>query len=253
MQRDEANQSIRDTGWLAGMPEAFCAEILSRCRMMSFGKGRIIFTAGDPAGGLYGLASGLVRVEYFIPSVGSQTSHLGHPGQWIGVMSGLRRTPREVTLIANTDSEFLYLPLQAFDEMAREPEYLRAFTELIAENQATIMEAVRDLLNPDIPARIAGRLISAVGWQPGGQAREVEVTQSELAMICNVSRKTINKELGHLSDCGLVSLAYGRLSVVDPVGLQEIAQKELRPTSGRESRRATPRVRIQGSPPPLDA
>ena len=250
MQRDDAIESILRSGWLNGLPRSFGEEILSRCRMMSYGKGRVVFSAGDRTGGLYGLVSGLVRVEYFIPTVGSQTSHLGHPGQWIGVMSALRRAPREVTLLANADSEFFYLPLPAFEELAEDSEYLRAFSELLADNQATVMDAVRDLLNPNIPARIAARLLTAVGWQPGGRVRSVEVTQTELAMICNVSRKTINKELGRLSESGLVTLDYGRLTVDDPIGLQEVAQKVEGDSNKRVASAPEPRVRIQGSPPP---
>lgn len=183
---------------------------------------------GDPPGGVYGLIEGTVRMEHFVQQIGTQVAFIAHPGFWIGVASAVRRAERELALIAATDAVLFYLPLSGFDLLAQDPGSLRHFAILTADNNTLILDGVRDLLNPDITARIASRLLAIVGSTPRvtdeSSLGPVTVTQSELAMICNVSRKTINQELAKLAERGLVTRAYGSVVVNDPAGLRRVSE-----------------------------
>jgi CRP/FNR family transcriptional regulator, cyclic AMP receptor protein len=224
---DTARNLVSTKGWLAGRPKVFRDRLLGLSRILRFSRGQTIYSAGDPPGGLYGLIAGALRIELTVHGIGSQVAFVAQPGFWIGAASAIRREQRELTLISANPSELFYLPMSGFEVLASDAENMRQFAILTAENNSLVLAAARDLMNSDVSARIASRLLAIFGPVDGvaddGTPPPIAITQAELAMICNVSRKTINHELAKLKDGGLVSLAYGRLTLTDTKGLRRLA------------------------------
>jgi CRP-like cAMP-binding protein len=86
------------------------------------------------------------------------------------------------------------------------------------------MAMATDLMNPDVRARIASRLLTIFGEGDDNAGREVPITQADIALLCNVSRKTINLELGWFAKTGAIAHTYGRLRLLDPEKLAGVAQ-----------------------------
>jgi CRP-like cAMP-binding protein len=195
-----------------------------------FKKGAAIYRAGDPPGGTYGLVEGFLRIELGVGGIGEQVGFIAQPGFWIGVGSAIDRARRTLTLISASSTSMFYLPLTSFEFLAANPENMRQLATLMVENNNLILAGARDLMIPDIGARIAARLLALFGHSNGSTAdkptRPVPFTQADLGIMCNVSRKTINHQLARLQKSGLVSLHYGKLVVNDVAGLRRIAVGE---------------------------
>ena len=75
---------------------------------------------------------------------------------------------------------------------------------------------------------LAETLVKLAGWygQPidGGPAIGLRVSQGDLASMLSVSRQTMNKELSLLVQGGMLSVDYGRLTILDLQTLRRMAE-----------------------------
>jgi CRP-like cAMP-binding protein len=82
-----------------------------------------------------------------------------------------------------------------------------------------------DLLIKDASARCAAALLRLAGrrWATDPDAdlpSEIPATQTQLAMLCNVSRKTFSRVVNEFAKRGLVTVGYKSLTVNDPARLR---------------------------------
>lgn len=224
--KDEASKIVSRTGWLVNRPAAFREKVLAHTRLVSFERGAAVYRIGDPPDGIYGLVSGLLRIELVAGGTGGQVAFVAWPGFWIGVAAAMHRHKRKVTVDAASYSWLLSLPLRAFEALTTDAEDTRQFASLINENNDIAIAAARDLMNPNVGCRVASRLLAIFGGDPDSSGRTIAITQADLAGLCNLSRKTINQELARLEKTGAISRAYGRLALRDPDKLARIAHGE---------------------------
>jgi CRP/FNR family transcriptional regulator, cyclic AMP receptor protein len=216
-----AAEIISSRGWLSRCPPQFRATVLSHCEMVRFAKGKLIYQAGDTAHGLYGLVQGSLRIEAPVTPAEMHVVYQPQPGFWIGAAALIRRRPRLFSVSASTDALLLFLPVGAFELLARNPSHLRHFSELVGENGKLALTGMTDLMNPDILARVASRLVAL----RDEQGSKIQVTQADLASICNLSRKTINSELAKLVGLGAISRGYRSIIITSGSTLSRIAKR----------------------------
>jgi len=236
--KDGAIAIVSKSGWLANRPANFRERVVARSRLVTFKKGEAIFRIGDSPTGLYGLIEGLLYIEVVVGNNGGQIASIGGPGFWTGVAAAMFRHEQKLSLIAAVDSVLLHLPLRAFEELAADAEGLRQFASLLDESNEGAMAIARDLINPDIHARVASRLLAMFSPGPGYVGREIVITQADLASLCNLSRKKINEELARLEEAGAISRGYGRVSLANVASLEAAAQGK------SENLAATHRARV---------
>jgi NTE family protein len=120
----QAYQALGTMPALRGLGEVDRERVLAFFREECLPRGAVVFREGDPGTSLYIVVSGEVRV-----SVGGRTvAHLG-PGEWVGEMAVLTRTPRSATVEVTLDSRLLVLDGPAF---ARLLELQPALSEQLA-------------------------------------------------------------------------------------------------------------------------
>ena len=90
------------------------------------------------------------------------------------------------------------------------------------------MQIAADLLIRDASARCAAVLLRLASrrWASGPEAdlpSEIPASQTELAMLCNLSRNTFSRVVKGFSGRRLVTLDYRSLHVNDPARLRAIA------------------------------
>lgn len=59
---------------------------------------------------------------------------------------------------------------------------------------------------------------------PFVENRRLTMSQEELASLAGVSRQIVNRALGELEDIGVVRVAYGSLTLIDPEGLRRFSE-----------------------------
>jgi CRP/FNR family transcriptional regulator, cyclic AMP receptor protein len=177
--------------------------------------------ADDP-GGMWGLKEGALAVEFAPGRRDPQLSYLLLPPLWLGEGSIIANIPRLIGVSTTRRSFLLHLPAQRFFDIAsEEPLLWRWAARVSRENFERAMRMTDALMVRNSDARIAAVLI-----QLGGSLREhtnaprvLDVTQTQLAAIANVSRSILNPVLKTLESQGVVELGNRTITIVDPVAL----------------------------------
>jgi CRP-like cAMP-binding protein len=219
---------------LAGCDPQFRREILALARPKSYAAGSVLYRAGDVGGDLYGISSGVVTAQCRFTSPDAVLVHMLWPGEWFGTFAALVGRIRRITAVARTDVELLRVPgdeLQAL--LRRSPVWAAELGRDAVYWVDIATQGAADLLIRDVSVRCAAVLLRLAGrrWASSPEAdlpTEIPASQTELAMLCNVSRKTFSRVLREFSSRRLVTLSYKSLTVNDPAQLRFIAD------SGRE-------------------
>lgn len=219
----KASAILCRSGWLSRMPEAFRVEVLRHAKLFEFARSKVIYRAGDPMGGIYGLVAGIVAVNTSPPDAAPQLIHIGAPGFWTGEGSFLARQPRRIELRAISAATLMHLPLHAMDRMeANDSNAVRCFAQIMMANVDVLIRIVHDLQHPDTGRRIAAVLTRACCASDG----KVLLTQSELGAMANASRKQVNAALHRFAEAGWASSTYRAIAVTDADGLRRFAAGE---------------------------
>ena len=211
-----AARFLAHQSWYAPLPAALQARVQDGVRTQSGDKGSVLLHAGDPVLGWYAVLSGLAKLQSQSPD-GRLSVFLGVPaGEWFGEGSVLKTEPRRYDVVALRDTELLCLPRGMFDELRscslEFNQFLVTHLNLRLGQAMAIIEAGR-IRTPE--QRVA-LYLSRLFWH--GQ-RKLALSQEELGHLVGLSRQTVNRVLQSLEQRRLVSLAFGRVSILDDESL----------------------------------
>lgn len=218
--RTRAKQIISERGWLPLLPEAFRAEVLRRSILVRFSPGEPIFRTGDPIGGIYGLVAGTVSISLAPSGETPRLILLGNPGYWTGEGCFLTRKPRRGELRAAVETTMLHLPLDVMDQMAaQDPEVARHVALILMMSVEILFRVIHDLQKPEAARRIASVLVRTtwIGEAP------IPLSQSEVGIMANASRKQVNAAIKRFSDAGWLTNTYRSITITDPRALRRFA------------------------------
>jgi CRP-like cAMP-binding protein len=215
--RTEAMRIMSTQGWLTEVPEGFRDAVLQRARPQLFASGKTVFKVGDPPGALWGLVSGGLSVEVAPGERTSQTFFFFRPGAWFGELSLLTNTPRRVGIRTTRDSLLLQLTRQRFEEIAAiDPMAWRWLGVMAVAHTDLAVAVARDLMLRDSRHRTAALLLHLSGTTPDQTShQEIDLTQTELARIVNLSRGVLSEILSEFEQTGALRTRYRRIQVID--------------------------------------
>jgi CRP/FNR family transcriptional regulator, cyclic AMP receptor protein len=185
-----------------------------------------VFVEGDPAGAVYGIAEGRVRI--YSTTRGGREVTLAHRdrGQLLGELSAIDGLPRSASAVAVEESELVAVSGVAFNEwLVQHPELMQPLLRMLANRlRATTRQHV-DHQSGDLVTRVASRLVALAeddGMSFGTLVR-VEVTQTELATWVGANREATSRALGRLRDRGWIDTGRNRIDLLNIPALQRLA------------------------------
>lgn len=216
-------------GWFAECPPRFRHEVLALARPRFLAAGSVIYQAGEFGQDVFGICSGVVTMQSRLTHPDAVLLHMLRPGDWFGTVPVLLKRDRRITAVARTDVNLLRVPgdeLRAL--LRRRPEWLTELGRDAIYHMDLAMQIAADLLIRDASARCAAVMLRLAGrrWASGPDAdlpSEIPASQTEVAMLCNVSRNTFSRILRKLTSRRFVAVSYRSLTVKDPARLRELA------------------------------
>jgi CRP-like cAMP-binding protein len=226
----EVRSAIPVRGWFADCSPGLRHKILALARPKSYAAGSVVFRAGDVGADAFGIISGVVTVERRFAHPDATLMHMLWPGEWFGPLEVIIERYRHATMTARTDAELLRIPgdeLQAL--LRRHPEDFVKLTNNVAHYLDVAMQCAAELLIRDASARCAAVLLRLTGrrWASGPELTlpiEIPAPQSELAMLCNLSRSSFSRVIREFARHGIVTVNYRSLTVNDPARLLAVAE-----------------------------
>jgi len=197
-------------------------ELAARMRSKHFQRNEVIFHRDDPAGHVYLIASGTVKVS--VPEEGGQevVIALHRGGDVFGEISLFDEGPRSATVTAMTETMAFTLANHDFMDVLRgSPDAMRQLLALLATRIRRSTGHIEDLVFLDLPGRVAKLLIDQSELFG---SNVVSLTQEDLASFVGATRVAVNRVLVDLERRGAVKLGRGQVELVD----NALLRKEIR-------------------------
>lgn len=197
-------------------------ELAARMRSKHFQRNEVIFHRDDPAGHVYLIASGTVKVS--VPEEGGQevAIALHRGGDVFGEISLFDEGPRSATVTAMTDTTTFALANRDFMDVLRgSPDAMRQLLALLATRIRRSTGHIEDLVFLDLPGRVAKLLIDQSELSG---SNVVSLTQEDLASFVGATRVAVNRVLVDLERRGGVKLGRGSVEIADVA----LLKKEIR-------------------------
>lgn len=192
-------------------------------RSKHYGRDEVIFHREDPAGHLYLIVAGTVKIALPDETGREVVVAIERGGDAFGELALFDDSPRSATVTAIAETEVLLLARKDFmDVLERNHEAMRKMLGLLAQTVRRSSGRVEDLVFLDLPGRVAKCILdlSEASAKPG----ELELTQEDLASFVGATRVSVNRVLADLEKRGAIKIGRRHITVKDP----ELLQRDVR-------------------------
>jgi len=142
-----------------------------------------------------------------------------HPGEVYGDTALLCGVPMPQSARAQTRAAIVQIPPEVFWRLVEQrPELCRRLLVSLATRLERSQRRLHAVTSGDLGQQVASVLLD----EAGDTAGEVRLTQATIAQLIGSTRPSVNRALKQLATAGHLELGYGRLEVVDPVGLRGV-------------------------------
>lgn len=221
---DTIEAVLRNCGLFRGLTEPSLAKLVAIGRMVTLGKGEVVFLAGDPCPGIYVVGSGAVHVFRTSPSGKEHLLHLAEEGMSFAEVAAIGGFPCPASAQALEEARCVLLPREAFLR-AIEADHAMCLQLLggMARWVHHLVGLTEDLVLRDAGGRLARHLLAL---DPGHEeAFGLPMRKKDLASHLNLTSETLSRTLRRFSETGLIEVLQGqRLRVLDRGGLEQVAQ-----------------------------
>lgn len=218
----EAVALLTQVGWLSRVPKDFQDAILAICRCYEADAGEAITHGGDKDGGVFGLVSGTAGIYSAIGSSEGPLIHIAGTGFWFGLFPITDGRPRIMSVTARGQCLVANIPRAPLANLLdQRPEMWRWLNSLSLESAALAVQALADLLIRDNERRCAAVLLRVSGCREiGDDPARADLTQEDLAALCNLSRPTVSLVVRQLAERGFLSPGYKSITIDTPAQLR---------------------------------
>jgi CRP/FNR family cyclic AMP-dependent transcriptional regulator len=221
--RQQIEAALRASFIFPALGPAERERFISSARQQSWHAGEPIFFMGDIGASMMLVQAGEVRISY--PSADGRAVLLAElkPGAVFGEIALLDGGERSADATAVTNCTLLVFERREFVYLLENNWPLaEAVLKLVCARLRRSDERMADLAFFDLPSRLAKALLARAQPGPGGGPLRVSDTQGALAALAGGSRENVNRYLRKWQKDGLIVIAEGRISLIDPEGLARI-------------------------------
>jgi len=224
-----ATEALQKVPFFAGRSQAEIAVLADRLVLRRFDPDQVVFHLGDPAGLLYIITSGKIKISQASPEGQEAVLAILGEGDFFGELALLDDSPRSATAETIEPTETLTLHRDDFLQyIDSNPAFARHVLHILAKRIRHLNKQVSDIFFLDLPARLARTLLLLADQH--GEAVEdgvlitIALTQTDLAEMTGATRVSINKALGRFRRAGWVKVEGRHLTVLDGPGLERLIQ-----------------------------
>lgn len=209
---------------LADLPRELAHQILNGATTRNYESGAAILTQGVEVSGMFILAHGSVEITSKNTHAQTVLIHFCRAGEVFGEVEAIADVPAAANCIAVEQSVLLCCPTQQLLKYTDNPMLLRnlmrvSCDRLVRDNAYKFVDSFYP-----VEQRLCDYLHRLSVGNP-----VVAKTQVELAGLLGCARQTLNRELRHLREQGIIELEKGKIRVVDRAILGQFAANEPEP------------------------
>jgi CRP-like cAMP-binding protein len=148
------------------------SKLVDQLRPRSYGKGEVVFVAGDPGTSLCVIDTGRVKLSLSSPDGREVILDLLGPGEVFGELALLDGESRSADAVAVEPTKLLLLHREAFVQFLRErPEMALTLLKVMSHRLRRVAQLVQDAAFLDVPARLARTILRLAVTDESGTTR----------------------------------------------------------------------------------
>ncbi|MBI5259911.1 MAG: Crp/Fnr family transcriptional regulator [Burkholderiales bacterium] len=227
--RPNENHSVEQGAWFAALSPELRQAILARARVRHVSRGTLLVRRGNHASDWVGVASGALRLGTDLCDGRSFTLDLLGPGDWYGDIELMDGGLCSLEIRAHVNSTLLLVCKHDLHALIQgQPELHQALLQLDCRRLRHMLRRMEELQTAPLAQRVAmqlQRLLRQFGRPCTiGTRIDVALPQSDLASLLCASRQRINGVLRAMQAQGVVTTTHARITVLDPLRLDALAQ-----------------------------
>lgn len=213
--------------WFARLPQRSRDFVQAHVSLRHFPDRARVYSAGDAGDGLYRVIDGEVRLMAY-PAVGREmVTFVARGGHWFGELSVIDHGPRPHDAVCHGPVSLLHLPASAIAAHAEgDPAFIGQVALIGCDHQRAALAYIGSMTGRPGRERMAGMILAMAGPDPRTPHPVLQMSQEDLAGRVGLSRQHLGNLLSELKEGGVISLAYGRLEVLDPERLAQHAGRD---------------------------
>ncbi len=217
---------LSGTSLFSGLPAEQLSEVARIAVDRRFSKGELIFSEGDEGNGFYVVASGRVKIFKVSLEGKEHILHIferGEPFGEVPVFTG-RSFPASAEAIA--DSRLLFFPRPAFvDLISGNPSLALNMLAVLSGRLRQFTVQIEHLSLKEVPGRLAAYLLYLSEEQGEDRRVTLPVSKRQLASLLGTIPETLSRIFAKMAGQALISVDGPRIDLLNPVGLEELAEQ----------------------------
>lgn len=195
-------------------------------RIRTYARGTFLFQEGAPAGPLFIVLSGTVKIQSLGHAGDESVFALLGPDELLGDITLFDADPeRSADAQALEPTQCLVLPRAAVERvLERNPAAMRRLVVRLAERIRHKDQAFAEVAYLDIPGRVAAKLLELVAAhgrpETDGTRIDLHLSQRSLAGMVGASRENVNRSLAAFTAQGVIRQEGGMIVVLSCAALQ---------------------------------
>lgn len=184
-------------------------------------KGEMVFWQSDACEAAYVVCTGSISIVLLSTDGREMVINEMRRGEVFGEVGILTKKPRSTSAIAQTRSQILVIPQQAFLKVIdEEPHLARQILEITANRLHMSVKRESALAFMDAQARLAKLLLELEEQEQ--EKGYVTISQDELAHRTSLIRQTVAKVLGKWRRAGWLVTGRGRILILNKKALEDL-------------------------------
>ena len=218
---------IREIPLFAGLVDEQIQWLAVIVEKRKYSRGKVIFTEGEEATGLYVLHTGRVKI-YKLSSEGKeQILHIFGPGEPFGevaVFAGGQFPAYAETLEV---SETLFFPRKKIVELlTKDPSMAMNMLAMLSKRLKYFTQLVENLSLKEVPQRLAAYLLVLATMKDKRDTVELDIAKGQLASLLGTIPETLSRILNKMTIQGYIEVEGRQIKLLDRQSLENISMGE---------------------------
>ncbi len=218
---------IREIPLFAGLVDEQIQWLAVIVEKRKYSRGKVIFSEGEEATGLYVLHTGRVKI-YKLSSEGKeQILHIFGPGEPFGevaVFAGGQFPAYAETLEV---SETLFFPRKKIVELlTKDPSMAMNMLAMLSKRLKYFTQLVENLSLKEVPQRLAAYLLVLATMKDKRDTVELDIAKGQLASLLGTIPETLSRILNKMTIQGYIEVEGRQIKLLDRQSLENISMGE---------------------------
>jgi CRP/FNR family transcriptional regulator len=227
--RTDLASVLEKTPLLSGLSEHEFKMLASRTVRKLFNAGELLFSEGEPCGGLHIIAKGKVRIFKTSVNGREQVLAVNVPGESIAELPVFDGGPYPASAVAIEEAEIAFISRRDFHAFCIEhPEVALKLLSVVGARLRRLVGIIEELSFATIRQRLISVLVKLAQTEGAVTERGIEfqlpATHQELANQLGTVRELISRNLTRLQAEGLLDVDARRIVVKDMKGLRALLE-----------------------------